>query len=351
MAKEIIRRFGHHIMRVIPYGLQTSKEIKLPPENLTGRVPTTTEGSSTGTGAVSNYLAGTYMIASKTYNPNHSDYDANLVKNYPGCFNDVVTPTERTESSRRNKAFRSLLDKKLLALCGPNPNDYDFLARHTASTYQELVDDEGYRNLLERNTKLDEFISYLNAAFPGQYYPGNVSLEDAMFLYYIVRLLQPKTIVQTGVSNGFSTAHMCLALKANGQGGRLYAIDIPVIYNENDPEWHQGRAYGVVIPTGKSSGWLVPDSLRSSFQCWTGDTKDLLPALLDRVGTVDLFYHDSDHTYDHVWFELTEVLPHMREGGVIIVDDIAWSSAAWNFAAQHGCYAFNHRGSQGVVFL
>ena len=291
------------------------------------------------------------MIASKTFNPSHPDYDAHLVKNYPGCFNDVVTPTERTENSRRNKALRSFLDKKLLGLCGPNPTDYDFLASHTANTYQELVDDEDYRNLVERNTELDEFVSHLNTAFPGQYFPGNVSLEDAMFLYYIVRLLQPKTIVQTGVSNGFSTAHMCLALKANGQGGRLYAIDIPFIYNENDPDWHQARVYGVVIPAGKGSGWLVPDGLRSSFQCWNGDAKDLLPSLLDQVGTADLFFHDSDHSYDHVWFELTEVLPHTRQGGVIIVDDIAWNSATWDFAAQQGCYALNHRGSQGVVFL
>lgn len=47
------------------------------------------------------------------------------------------------------------------------------------------------------------------------YQPGWVNLTDAVFLYWLVRRAKPKTIVQTGVCNGLSSAFIMLALAKN----------------------------------------------------------------------------------------------------------------------------------------
>jgi hypothetical protein len=115
--------------------------------------------------------------------------------------------------------------------------------------------------------------------------------------------------VQAGVSNGLSSAFMMLALAKNGPEGRLYAIDIPYIFNPADPWWTvAGQVYGVLIPEGKSSGWMVPDIYRDRVGIEAGDAKLLLPGLIDRLDRIDLFFHDSDHAYHHMMFEFEQVM-------------------------------------------
>ncbi len=85
---------------------------------------------------------------------------------------------------------------------------------------------------------------------------------------------------------------------------------------------------------------------------WTlhiGDTRELLPPLLERLGTVDLFIHDSLHTYDHMMFEFECAWPHIRPGGFLIADDALWNKSFDEFARHVGpCHA---RVLRGVGFL
>ena len=294
---------------------------------------------------------GPYMVDSKTYNPMHPDYDANLAKNFPGCFCDVSTVTERTDRSSTNPAFKHFSEIKMLALQGHDPANYDFMVPYIEAVARDLEGDADYLNFLGKTHELEDFIGDLNKNHPGEYHSGSVSIEDGKFLYYLIRLVEPKTVVQTGVSNGTSCAYITLALKHSGRGGKLYAIDIPNIYDPADESFHQEKVYGVIIPHGKTSGWLVSDALGDSFECWTGDAKKLLPKLFESVGEAGVFFHDSDHTYDHMWFEFETALPFMRPNGLIVADDIAWSSVTWDFAQHIGCHALNHRGSQGLIFV
>jgi predicted O-methyltransferase YrrM len=81
--------------------------------------------------------------------------------------------------------------------------------------------------------------------------PGWVNLDDALFLYWLVRQVKPRTIVQTGVCNGPSSAFMILGLVKNGPAGRLHAIDLPAVFDAKDPAWTvQGKVYDFVIPEG-----------------------------------------------------------------------------------------------------
>jgi predicted O-methyltransferase YrrM len=107
----------------------------------------------------------------------------------------------------------------------------------------------------------------------------------------------------------------------------------------------------VVIPQGKSSGWMVPDIYRDRFEVDVGDAKVLLPPLIDRLGEIDMFFHDSDHFYSHMMFEFDEAMRKLAPNSVIVADDISWNASLWDFADKHRLPGYNFRGTLGVAFL
>src|SRR5206468_7861490 len=110
-------------------------------------------------------------------------------------------------------------------------------------------------------------------------------LSEAAEIYVVVRAIKPSVIVETGVASGLSSAHILRALAANGTG-TLHSIDLPNVQQ------------GSILPEGRTSGWIVPDSLRGRWKLQIGDTRKLLPKLLGTLGNVDIFLHDSDHSYE-----------------------------------------------------
>ena len=148
--------------------------------------------------------------------------------------------------------------------------------------------------VFERRDFIEKYLVEITKKYGAHYAAGWVNLDDALFLYWLVRKLNPKTIVQTGVCNGLSSAFMMLGLVKNGSEGRLRVIDLPPVFSATDSAWTtKDKVYGVVIPEGKSSGWMVPDAYRDRFEVWTGDAKALLPKMVDNVNSIDLFYHIS----------------------------------------------------------
>ena len=87
---------------------------------------------------------------------------------------------------------------------------------------------------------------------------------------------------------------------------------------------------------------MVPTDLRNRWHLYLGDAKELLPRLLQTLGTIDIFIHDSLHSYEHMLFEFQTAWPHLRGGGVILSDDIDANCAFYDFAAEVKC--------QGVIF-
>ncbi len=128
-------------------------------------------------------------------------------------------------------------------------------------------------------------------------------------LYALVRLLQPRHVIETGVSSGLSSAHFLLALEKN-RSGTLHSIDLPtpqrgpVLAKDESP---------VSIPPGLASGWAVP--FRSSrWDLRIGDAALVLPALLGELPGVDLFLHDDLHTPERLDLELSLLRPKLPPG-------------------------------------
>lgn len=140
------------------------------------------------------------------------------------------------------------------------------------------------------------------ASFAG-YNDGDPALVRA--IWCLVRHLRPAEIVETGVGHGFTSRLVLEALVRNGHG-RLSSIDRPPL----DPAVKQGV------------GIAVPPPLRRDWQFLPGSSRRCLPALLARLGRIDLFVHDSLHTERNVRFELDRAWTALCPGGALVIDDI-----------------------------
>lgn len=133
-------------------------------------------------------------------------------------------------------------------------------------------------------------------------------------LYTFVRLLRPRLIVETGVASGKSSTMILLALHHNGDG-RMVSIDLPNAEGHTLPD-------GALTHTGtKRPGWLVPDYLAERWTLLLGDSRELLPQAVSDIAKIDMFFHDSLHTNEHVAFEISTVLPRLARPALVVVDD------------------------------
>lgn len=163
-------------------------------------------------------------------------------------------------------------------------------------------------------------------SLPGVNLPGNKPAHlFGKFLYFIVRCAKPQVMVETGVAHGVSSWTILNALHKNGSG-KLYSIDLPNLdlksYNPQN--------------IAQQSGWAVSEPLRSQWDLQLGSSHELLPALMQRLGKIDIFFHDSDHSYQNMMFEFKTIYDHLNEGGLIISDDVHKNESFRDFVnAEH----------------
>jgi predicted O-methyltransferase YrrM len=298
----------------------------------------------TGASASSNFMQAMQikplLLDEKTYNTSHPDYDANAVRNFPGKILNY------------NPACQNVLYKAIAALANGDVVDDNVWKTVLDTAMDEAKTVPGYQQVMDRIGETERYLADLEKKYGAYYKPGWVNMADAIFLYWVIRTLKPKTVVQTGVCNGLSSAFMMLALAKNGEEGHLHVVDMSPIFDGANPAWtEKNRVYGVVVPEGKTSGWLVPDVLAHRFHVHVGDAKKLLPPLVDSLPEIDMFYHDSDHTYNHMMLEFIESKRKLTQGGAIVVDDVAWNAATWDFADQYGVPSYNYKGAVGIAFF
>ncbi|MCJ7805185.1 class I SAM-dependent methyltransferase [Patescibacteria group bacterium] len=177
-----------------------------------------------------------------------------------------------------------------------------------------------YWEAIASNQKLQ---TYIANSLNGIYY-GEIATPD--FLYVIVRILRPEVVVETGVAAGISSAFILQALQDNGEG-TLYSIDFP----------NYALTDSSLIPEGKETGLAIPPYLKERWNLRLGKSKDLLPSLLAELGKVDIFLHDSEHTYDNMTFEYTTVWDYLGTGGLLLSHDVSWNYAFADFARKARC--------------
>jgi len=157
-----------------------------------------------------------------------------------------------------------------------------------------------------------------------------VDLTACRTLYALCRALKPQIVVETGVAGGISSSYILRALDRNKKG-RLCSVDVPwYTVTENwKPRFTDDQL--VPRPIEKQSGWMIPDYLRGRWQLVMGKSADRLIPLLDKLGAIDMFFHDSQHTYETMIWEFENSWPRIKEGGVLIAHNTNRNEAFSDF--------------------
>ena len=146
-------------------------------------------------------------------------------------------------------------------------------------------------------------------------------------LYVLIRAGKPARVLETGIFDGHSSAAILQALEDNGMG-ELISIDLPAY---GAIPFSTSRMKETALPSGEKPGWVIPDGLRSRHRLILGDAKEYLPRVLEEVKSIDVFLHDSLHTFEHQLFEYSTAWPHLSRGGLFLSDDVFWNTAYHRF--------------------
>jgi hypothetical protein len=149
----------------------------------------------------------------------------------------------------------------------------------------------------------------------GLFQNGDMNL--ARLCYVLARVLRPQTVLETGVCYGVTTSFLLQALQVNGSGN-LHSIDLPPLGD---------HALDFV-------GRLVPERLRNIWSLHRGVSRILQPRLLKQLRRVDLFVHDSLHTYRNILRELNMVTPVLPPVAAVLADDIEGNPAFANWTSR-----------------
>jgi Methyltransferase domain len=140
-------------------------------------------------------------------------------------------------------------------------------------------------------------------------------------IWCLVRHLQPRDVIETGVAHGVTSRFILEALERNGSG-HLWSIDLPPM----EPEWKA------------QVGMAVDGRLHPRWTYLLGSSRQLLPGLISRLGEIDIFVHDSLHTGRNVRFEMDRAWAVLRPGGAIVVDDIDANPGFHSFTGTYSGY-------------
>ncbi len=187
--------------------------------------------------------------------------------------------------------------------------DERFLASLVNSTPRAI---RGFLNEPSANAELMRHWEKCEPKLHAGSHPANDPYAKKVLIQYaLARALAPNLIVETGVSSGISSTYLLLACHLNGKG-HVYSIDI------NNGEF---------LAPGNHIGWIVPEHLKSRWTLLLGDSRLVLPHILSQLGQVDIFIHDSSHTYEDMKFEFETSYPHIRPGGLLLSDDADFNAA------------------------
>lgn len=174
----------------------------------------------------------------------------------------------------------------------------------------------------------DNFFNKLkNETYPSKKkpYPLDYTLDNqsGLFLYILCKIIKPKIVVETGVAYGLSSMYILQALSENKKG-TLYSIDS--VFSP----WQSKEMIGSAIPL----------HLRENWKLIFGSSVEKLEDTLTSLNSIDIFFHDSLHTYKNMQFEFKTAWPFINNNGFLLSDDIIGNNAFHNFSSKMNLKSF-----------
>jgi predicted O-methyltransferase YrrM len=142
---------------------------------------------------------------------------------------------------------------------------------------------------------------------------GLMGALDCATLYALTRWRRPAVVVESGGFLGMSTAFLLKALVDEGlTTAKLYSM-----------EWSEDCDQGA----------LIPHELRSQFVPLRGKVEDFMRS--DELPSfIDMFLHDSSHSYRHMLWEFRQFWRRLRDGGLLVSHDVHMNAAFPEFVAK-----------------
>lgn len=171
-----------------------------------------------------------------------------------------------------------------------------------------VVDPDCETEFREASHAIDRRATEVSLPYPKYY---DVAPRTEHLLFALVRTTRPQVIVETGIANGRSSAILLAAMDLNGSG-ILHSVDINddagVLVPQDHPRWVKH------IGDGSAAG---------------------LADVLALTGPVDLFIHDSDHSYRSQIAEYELAQRNRSAQFLLTSDDVNWSYAFLDHCRSH----------------
>jgi len=157
---------------------------------------------------------------------------------------------------------------------------------------------------------------------------GGGGANEAL-LYFLVRLINAQTVLETGVSAGSSSRSILEALNVNGKG-KLYSSDLAIHLEKNQ--------VGVLVSEKFRKNWFLTHE---------GDNINL-PVIFEKEKKFDLIYYDSEKTYNGKK-RFHEKIINLPAPKIIVYDDIDRDSFFAECIKKFG-YRYKVFGNAGIIF-
>ena len=158
---------------------------------------------------------------------------------------------------------------------------------------------------------------------------GGGGANEAL-LYFFVRLISAKNVLETGVSAGSSSRSILESLK-NNKNGKLFSSDLAIHLNKDQ--------VGILVNKSLRNNWFL-----------THDGDDVnLPAIFNEEKNFDLIYYDSEKSYEGKKKFHHKIL-NLPAPKIIIYDDIDRDSFFSECVKSFG-YKYKIFGSAGIIFF
>jgi predicted O-methyltransferase YrrM len=145
---------------------------------------------------------------------------------------------------------------------------------------------------------------------------GAMGALDCATLYGLTRWFRPTVIVESGGYIGMSSAFILKALA--------------------DEKLTTAKLYSVELSQECEQGALIPAELRAAsggFVPMRGRVEDFLKRN-ELPLSVDMFLHDSSHSYRHMLWEFRQFWPRLRDGGLLVSHDVQMNAAFAEFVTK-----------------
>ena len=142
---------------------------------------------------------------------------------------------------------------------------------------------------------------------------GVMGALDCATLYGLTRWLRPAVVVESGGFIGMSSAFILKAFA--------------------DEKLTTAKLYSIEWSDDCDQGALIPGEFRTQFVPMRGKVEDFLKR--DELPrSIDMFLHDSSHSYRHMLWEFRQFWSRLRDGGLLVSHDVQMNAAFPEFVAK-----------------